>query len=176
MLQRGFLLLPMIELSSELESNSQDAILKISRCDLESSNFLCRGSVGTAARARVIIADRDDSDGIPGVFRQSRQREGFGRFFFAQELLLDRQIGLNDIIDPSFYVGNFIRRGIPRETKVDPRFPRFNVGSYATPAVEHPYHCLIEDMFRRMHSRIVFFLVWIEFVHSWVPAESKDRQ
>ena len=45
------------------------------------------------------------------------------------------------------------------------RFFLFDMRAKCTPAIEHPHHCLIQNMFRRMHPRIILFSIWNNLIH-----------
>ncbi len=139
------------------ESQPKDPAEKLRGDDLEAADLRRGADVSAAARAGIIIPDPDDPDRLAGVFRKFLEVEPPARLLFPDILFCHREIERDDLIDLSLNGSNLQGRQRPVKVVVALGFLLFNVGAERPSPVEHPHHGLVQDMLRRMHTRVVLF-------------------
>ena len=114
------------------------------------------------AEAFVIVADLDHAHRVGGILRQPSQVETVASLGLRDILRCHGQMFLNDSIDSLFDLPNLVVGGRLRQFEIEFAFPFLDVSRDGTTAPEKAYHCLINDVFGRVHGGIFFFIVLVE--------------
>ena len=114
------------------------------------------------AEAFVIVADLDHAHRVGGILRQPSQIESVASFVLRDILRCHGQMFLNDTIDGLLDLPNLVVGGRLREFEIELTLLFLDVSRDGTTAPEKAYHCLINDVFGRVHGGIFFFIVLVE--------------
>ena len=114
------------------------------------------------AQAFVVVPYLDHAHGFRGISRQAIQVETAACFFLCDIFGGDGQMAGYNLIDLLFQLFNLLWGRTGFKPVIQLAFFALDVCRYGTPAAEEPDHGLIDDMFRRVHRRVLRFVMLVE--------------
>ena len=139
------------------ETDAEDAVVVGGGNDPESPDRARALHVLTTARAGVVVADPDDPDSLPGLFRQAREVERASGLRARQVFFPDGKVGRNHLVHAAFDLFPLPERQVAVEVIITLGFFLLDMSAERTSPVEHTHHRLVEYVLGGVHPRIVLF-------------------
>ena len=127
-------------------------------CDAELSYFRCVLHVCADAKTHVVVADVNKTEFVR-TFRQRSPAHIVGNLIFCDKLIPHVDMGIDDLIDATSDFIHLILGQIVVDHVMAFALLTLDMVLHRTWTAIDIHHCAVQDMFSRMHRRILLFVM-----------------
>ncbi len=131
--------------------------------DFEVADFGGVLDVGADASAEVVVADADEAECLAGVVGQLPEVHLGRHLATLHEFVANGQMLRYDLVDAALNFRHLRVGGAGVEEIVAFALLALYMSVPRPRAAEHPHHRLVQNMLRRMHWRVFFFVVSVQY-------------